>query len=376
MKRTLFPIVSLIIIGITYISLSSLNEAKQTTGDEYFFIKRQLIWLAVGLFAYLFGNTISLQVVKRIDRYLFYLFVFLLVLVLFPKLGVSSLGASRWLNFGFIGIQPTEFFKIVTIIFFSHLFTKNGLCSITNLLVYLVPPIVLILLEPNLSTAILICAIIFSLYYLSNANIVALFSLVTVSLVISLSLIVISPYRQKRLQTLMNPDPKNQQNYHINQIIYAISSGNWIGKGLGNSEQKYSYLPKIASDSIVAIIGEETGFLGITGIISLYLLLVISLLKTAQQITDHFGSLLISGVALWIAYQCLINLAAITALIPLTGVPLPFISYGGSSLISLLFALGLVNNVYRSHLIYLDSHKYAKDHNHHRQPSHPSHRTN
>jgi len=234
----------------------------------------------------------------------------------------------------------------------------------------------LIILEPNLSTAILISAIVISIYYLSGGQIISLFKLFIIGVLVTIILIFTSPYRLARFQTLVNPEAnESSTSYHRNQTILALASGGLFGKGFANSEQKYRYLPKISTDSILAIIGEETGFIGIVIIFILYLTLINYLFRLSKTLQNSFQSLLVSSIACWISYQCLINLAASAALIPLTGIPLPFISYGGSSLVTLLSAIGLVHNIEISNhtLVYSVHDRPKKNYRYHRIAPHSRH---
>jgi cell division protein FtsW len=305
-----------------------------------------------------------------------------LIIVLIPSIGNESLGARRWLDLGFMGIQPSEILKFTSVIFFSFLFSKEEKRNIKTLIIYLGIPFLLIILEPNLSTAILISAIVISTYYLAGGEIKSLFTLCVTFILISILLIFVSPYRFARFKTLIDPNQgQNTSSYHSNQIILALSSGGLFGKGFANSDQKYRYLPKISTDSILAVIGEETGFMGVVLIFAIYVYLIIYLLRLSQKISDPFQSLIVAGIACWIAYQSLINIAAIVALIPLTGVPLPFISYGGSSLFTLMSAIGLVRNIEKNNHLLLYSKSEAKPSedkkdNHYRNSSHSRSRIN
>jgi len=372
MKETksplLFLIFSLVFIGLIFISISSLGEASSTIGDKFFYIKKQGFWLILGLISFYTTSKIDIKIIKKYSFILYAASILGLILVLIPAFGNEALGARRWLNLGFTSIQPSEILKLTSIIYFSFLFSKKENLNIKNLVFYLGLPFILIIIEPNLSTAILISAIVSSIYYLSGGDIVPLFSIFSLILVISIPLIFLSPYRSARLKTFIEPQ-QNQEtsSYHSNQIILTLSSGGFFGKGFANSDQKYKFLPKISTDSILAVIGEEIGFIGIFAVLLVYLSLINYLLKFSQTIADPFQSLIVSGTACWIAYQSLINISAITALIPLTGVPLPFISYGGSSLITLFIAIGLVRNIEKNQKILLYSkseHSKKDDHNH------------
>lgn len=362
----------LLVVGLLFISLSSISQAYLTAGDKYFFIKKQLLWSGIGIFSFIIASKIKLDFLKKYSSVFFYLSLILLLLVLVPQLGNQALGARRWFNIGLVGVQPSEIFKLCAVIFFAKMFADDHTRNLKNLIIYLGFPVILIVLEPNLSTAILTAAIVITTYYLAGGEITSLFTLCLIALAASLILIVTSPYRLQRLNSLVNP--QSSSSYHSEQMILALTSGFITGKGLANSDQKYSYLPEVSTDSILAIIGEETGFLGCSAVIAVFFFLVLQIIKVGQVTSDPFSALLICGVAAWIGYQSLINIAAVVALVPLTGVPLPLVSYGGSSLVTVMFALGLVQNVANSSvLVYSDSREKPKKHRHHRHPSYPRH---
>jgi cell division protein FtsW len=201
------------------------------------------------------------------------------------------------------------------------------------------------------------------MFYLSGAKTLPILLTCLSFTGLAFVLVITSPYRLSRLQTLLNPED-SQNSYHSNQIILSLSSGGLFGKGFANSDQKYRFLPKISTDSILAIIGEEMGFLGTFTIIAIYVFLITHLIKASSLIKDQFSSLIISGTACWIAFQTLINIAAIANIIPLTGVPLPFVSYGGSSLTTLMIAMGLTYNIENKHGLLLYSDNDKKNHRH------------
>jgi cell division protein FtsW len=369
-SKLIYYVFSLSIIGLFFISISSLSEAL-AIGDKFFFLKKQSLWLLVSSIFFLIGSRINLNFLKKNSFNFYILANILLAIVLIPSLGNKALGARRWLSLGSIGgIQPSEIFKLSAILFFPFLFCQENYRTIKNLLVYLGIPCLLILLEPNLSTTVLIAAIVLTVYYLSNADYKSILSFTLISIAFFGLMSIAQPYRKARIQTLLNPDKnKTTSSYHSNQILYALSGGGLFGKGFANSNQKYKYLPKISTDSILAIIGEETGFVGITFIITLYLILILYLFKLSSQIKDNYQSLLVASVACWITYQSLINIGAIAAIIPLTGIPLPFISYGGSSLTSLFFSIGLVVNIEKSNQNLLNSLNDTKNSSHRNTPN-------
>lgn len=359
-------------VGLLFISSASLFEAEKTLGDPYFFLKKQLLWLALGLICLFISSRIKIDFIKNNCFRFYILCIIFLIIVLIPGIGIKVLGARRQIDLAFFNFQPSELFKLGAVIFFSYLFSLPEKRNLKNLAIYLLLPLALIIAEPNLSTTVMIAAIVICIYYLSGAEITSLFSVASIVILASLLLILLSPYRLARLKTLLNQQNDNNLNYHSEQLILSLASGGFNGKGFANSDQKYKFLPKISTDSILAIIGEETGFIGLSLISYLFLLLISRLIKISQIATDIFEKLLVSGIASWIAIQGLINFAAIVALIPLTGIPFPFVAYGGSSLISLFIAIGLVLNIEKkySQLLY-SKHDQESKNSYHRHPSHP-----
>lgn len=361
-------------IGLLFISSSSLFEAEKTLGDPYFFLKKQIIWLILGFICLFITSKIKLETLVNNSFRIYIVSIILLVLVLIPGIGLKILGARRQIDLGFFNFQPSELFKLASVIFFSYLFSLTEKRNLKNLAIYLGLPLILIILEPNLSTTVMIAAIVISIYYLSGAEILSLFSAGTIVTLLSALLIFISPYRLNRVKTLLNQQTDQNLSYHSEQMILSLASGGLSGKGFANSDHKYKFLPKISTDSILAIVGEETGFIGLTLITYLFLLLISRLIRISQVASDLYEKLLLGGIACWIAYQGLINFAAIVALIPLTGIPFPFIAYGGSSIITLFCALGLAINIENkySKLLYSKNDR-NQENNHHRHSHHTSH---
>jgi cell division protein FtsW len=364
----------LLLIGLIFISVSSISEATYTIGDKLYFVKKQLLWSCLGLFSFFIASKIKLESLKKWALPMFVVSLIPLSIILIPQFSNQTLGARRWLDLGIIGIQPSEILKFCSVIFFSKIFSQDATRNIKNLVVYLILPLILIILEPNLSTAILIAVIVITIYYTAGGEIFSLFALCSFAVIISLVLVLSSPYRIARFNSLFSlEDPGKSTSYHSNQMILALTSGHWTGKGFANSDQKYRFLPKISTDSILAVIGEETGFIGLSVIIYIYIYLADFIYKISQNTSDSFASLVAIGIGSWIAFQSLINISAVVALIPLTGVPLPFISYGGSSLITIMAAMGLIQNIQNHNLVYSNNRENKKNYHHHRHPSHTSH---
>lgn len=372
MKNSLLFVYALALsfIGLLFMSSASLFEAEKTIGDPYFFIKRQLLWLILGIIVMLITSKINLNLVKENSFRFYLLSTIFLILVLIPGIGVKVLGARRQIDLGFFNFQPSELFKLASVIFFSYLFTLPEHRNISSLFLYLGLPLILIILEPNLSTTLLIALIVTAIYFLSGAKITNLFLVGLILTVFAAIFIFTSPYRLNRVKTLLQQQNNQDLSYHSEQIILSLASGGISGKGFANSDHKYKFLPKISTDSILAIIGEETGFIGLVLITYLFLILISRLMRLSQVTKDDYEKLLVSGIAVWIALQGLINFAAIVALIPLTGIPFPFIAYGGSSLINLFAALGLAINIEKkySQLLYSNHDRHSKNSPHRHSP--------
>lgn len=344
-----FTIIGLGFFGLVAVFNASSVAAFRDFGNPYHFIQDQGVFLIAGF--------IIMSVVSFIDYHIWYrlavpmlLGVFVLLLAVFiPGIGVHALGAKRWINFGFFTLQPTELAKLVLVVYLSAWFSYSEKGRLLPFLVLLGILLGLIILQPDMGTAIIILLIAVALYFISGAPFLHFMGLIPVLVVSFIGLAIISPYRLARITTFLNhnSDPLGSS-YHVRQILIGLGSGGWFGVGLGKSRQKYAYLPEASTDSIFAIIAEEVGFVG-TLLFIFFLIFIISRIFTiARYAPDRLGQLLAYGVGIWFGIQVLINLAAMVALVPLTGVPLPLISYGGSSLLSLLTGFGIVLNISRS----------------------------
>ena len=269
-----------------------------------------------------------------------------MVLVLIPGLSNQTYGARRWINlFGFT-LQPTELIKLSLVIYLAAWLEKEK--PFWPYLVILGIILSLVMLQPDLGTSIVIILSAVLVYFASGAKLLKLILLGVVGSLSGAGLILLSSYRKARLLTFFNPsnDPLGSS-YHIRQALIAIGSGGWWGLGLGQSRQKYQFLPQVTTDSIFAIITEELGFIGATLLIIALFFFFFKALKLAKLAPDNFQRLLVVGIVSWIGLQAIINLSAMLSLLPLTGVPLPFISYGGSSLVVTLIGVGLLLNISR-----------------------------
>jgi len=340
----------LTIFGIIMVGNVSVLKAYQDFGDKFHYLRLQIYWALLGIGAFFVTSLLNYNFWKKVAIPLIIFSLITLILVLIPGIGTQALGARRWLGFGFFSFQPAELAKLSFIFYLSSFFSKKK--NIWPFLAILGILVGLIMLEPDLGTTVVLAATGLSIYFISGAPIFAIGLIALFSILSGIGLIITSPYRKERLLTFFDPsrDPLGAS-YHIRQVLIAIGSGGLFGVGLGQSRQKYEYLPEVTTDSIFAIIAEEIGFIGGVIILGLFLLLVWRGFRIAKEAPDEFGKLLAVGITSWIGFQALINLCSMVALVPLTGIPLPFISYGGSSLVLSLVAMGILVNISKQRVL-------------------------
>lgn len=282
--------------------------------------------------------------------------VVILLLVLVPGLGVSSYGAARWLKLGPLpAIQPSEFVKLAVIVGVAAWLSgpRERRTSLTKgilpLLVFVGLVGFLIMKEPDMGTTLVVMLTATTMMFLSGVGLHYILAMMGSGLAIGMTLITSGGYRSERLQSFLDPwsDPGGL-GFHIIQLLIAMGSGGLFGLGPGASRQKFFYVPSAQADGIFAILGEEVGFVGSVAVLLLFAAVVYRGVRIAQRAPDRFGALLAMGIVCWIAYQTLLNIAGITRTLPLTGIPIPFLSYGGSSLAATLAAVGILLNVSRA----------------------------
>jgi cell division protein FtsW len=333
-------------------SASSGNAALQVGGDPAGYLKRYLVIGAVGLAIMRFASRIDLNRVRELTPMLLMAAFGMLVLVLLPGFGVEVNGAKRWLGAGMLRFQPSEVMKIALVLYAAMLIAADprrvrSLHSLANPLFYVLAGACgLIMLQPDMGTDIVICATMGLLLIAAGAQPK---DLAKVAGVLALGVIVLSliePYRMARLTSFLHPnhDPSGA-GYQSQQARIAIGSGGLFGVGLGESVQKIHYMPEAHTDMILAVIGEELGLVGISVLATLYTGLIFVGLRAAKNSRDIYARLLAIGITSMLACQALLNFFAVLGMAPLTGVPLPFISYGGCNLIIMLAAMGLLINV-------------------------------
>jgi cell division protein FtsW len=357
---------ALVVIGLIFVYSSSFAIALAAYDDANYFLVRQTAAALIGLVA-MFG-------LMRFDYRHLRLFSPLLMLgavlgltaVLF--VGSDAYGARRWIGFGGLPpFQPSEFAKLALIIYISAWLASRGR-DVKSFALGLVPFIFLvgvvaglIIMEPDTGTAMIVVMTTAALFFLAGASLTHVFTLVAIGIVAGSLVILSGEYRVDRLFAFVSAeeDPAGV-GFHTLQLLIALGSGGVEGIGLGVSRQKFFYVPGAHTDGVFAIIGEETGFIGAVIVIALFAYLVYRGFRVAMNARDDFGCYLAMGVVCWIAFQSLINIGGITRSIPLTGIPLPFISYGGSSLVMIMAGVGVLLNVSR----------YGKDQSYVERPQH------
>jgi len=353
---------ALVVIGLIFVYSSSFAIALAEYNDVNYFLFRQLGAALIGLVAMFGLMRLDYRKLRLISPVLMLLAVLSLAAVLL--VGTEVNGARRWITLGGAPpFQPSEFAKLAVIIYISAWLASRGR-EVKTFALGLAPFILLvglvaalILMEPDTGTAAIVVMATVALFFLAGGSMTHVFTLAGIGLVAGLLLIVGGEYRADRILafTSAENDPSGV-GFHTLQLLIALGSGGIEGLGLGVSRQKFFYIPGAHTDGVFAIVGEETGFIGSMIVIVLFAYLIYRGFRVAMNARDEFGSYLAMGVICWIGFQALINIGGITRSIPLTGIPLPFVSYGGSSLIMIMAGVGVLLNVSR----YSQEHAYAE----------------
>lgn len=350
----IFSVVLLTSIGIIMVFSASQYSAGIRFDDDLHFLKSQLTWSILGFIVMTIVSNVHYKVFQKYARFLLILCILLLLAVFVPGLGVNANGATRWIGIGPLTIQPSEITKIGVIIFMADSLSKKKE-EIRTFSKGILPYILLagcicglIILQPNLSTSVVIAVIIFSMLFVAGINLKYVSGIGVVALPLLFALIFSADYRKDRFTTFLDPWADTAgDGYQIIQSLLAFGSGGLFGQGLGNGKQKLLYIPEPQNDFIFAHIGEELGLIGTTTILILFMLLIWRGIRIALYAPDMFSSLVASGVIFMIAFQVIINVGVATSLMPVTGMSLPFISAGGSSLVFLMAGIGILLNISR-----------------------------
>ena len=344
---------ALLVFGLVMLSSAGIAISQQRFGDSYYFFKHQLFYgVLPGLFLMFLVQKIDYHFWKKFAFLFFVVNLVFLVLVFIPGLGLNFQGASRWIKLGPFSFQPSEMLKLSLIIYLAAwLETKRekGTDFFEGFLPFLaIVGVVgfLIIKQPDMGTLGIVALIAMSVYFMSGARFHHLAAMFGLGALAFLALVKFESYRMSRLLVFLHPemDPRGI-GYQINQALLAIGSGGLFGLGLGHSRQKFNYLPEPVGDSIFALIAEEIGLIGAAALVLLFVVFAMRGLKIAKSAPDTFGRLVAIGVTCWVIFQALINISAISGIIPLTGITLPFISYGGTSIVFLMIGMGILLNI-------------------------------
>lgn len=342
------------LFGLLMISSASVVISYDQFGSNTVYLGRQALYFAIGFSTLIATSLIDYHFWKKYALGLLLITLLLLVAVHIPGIGPRVNGARRWIDLGPFLLQPSELLKAFIIVYLAAWFEKKG-PEIRSLTKAIMPfsalmgvIIILIMNQPDLGTALVVVAISTIMLLVAGASLTHIFAGLSLGSGLIFILIKSADYRWQRFLTFLHPSADLQgSGYQINQALIAIGSGSWLGKGFGQSIQKYLYLPLAQTDAIFAIIVEELGFVRVLIILIAFVYLSLKGYQIASSSPDKFGQLLATGITTWIIFQALVNIGGIMGLIPLTGIPLPFISYGGSSLLALLGSTGVLYNISR-----------------------------
>ena len=343
----------ILLFGLVMLFSASVAVGLERFGDSNFFIKRQLVALVIGLIGAYVAYKIDYHFWERWSLVILLATIVLLVLVLIPGIGASGQGAQRWIDLGIFGFQPSELVKLTLILYMAAWLSERGERAIQDVRLGFLPFVgvllviaFLIIRQPDLGTLIIISLIAVTMYFVGGANVKHVFTLLIGGGVAFGLAIFAAPYRLSRLLAFLNPsaDPQGA-GYHINQALLAVGSGGIFGLGLGHSRQKFFYLPEVTGDSLFAVIAEELGFVFSVLVIILFLLFFWQCIKIASASQDNFGRLVAIGIGIWVVLQAFVNIGAMLGVLPLTGLTLPLMSYGRSSLMVTVVAIGILLNI-------------------------------
>ncbi len=343
----------LVAFGILMVYSASYYSAELHYGDDMFFAKKQIIGAVIGLACMITISFVNYSILSKLRWWAMVISVVLLALVFIPGLGVTNYGATRWINLGITTIQPSEIAKFGFVIFASAYLSKNyeKVKKFTGILPVLLAggvTCLLIILEPNMSITICVALTMIVMLIVGGARFKHFLLIGVPMVILAVVLVLIEPYRLKRLLAFIDPWSSAQdEGFQLVQSLYAVGSGGWFGVGLFNSRQKYLFLPFAESDFIFSIIAEEFGFVGCVLLCLVYLVIILRGLKIARKAPNRFGCYLATGIVAIIALQLIINIAVVTGSIPPTGLPLPFISAGSTSLVVFMSAVGVLLNIDR-----------------------------
>ena len=347
-------IAALVIVGVVMVLSASSVLSLTNYGSAWYFFQRQLIWTVVAIVLFLVVARVDYHQWARLVRPMMAATIVLLVAVLVPGIGIYVSGSRRWVGVGPVTFQPSELAKLALLVYAADLLTRRAdelhdpRRVLRPLLLVLGVVGTLVFLEPDLDSTVLIAVIMGSVMVAGGIRVLHLAFLGGTGVAMSALLAVAAPYRRARVFTFLNPtaDASNA-GYQIVQSLIALGSGGISGVGLGASRAKWLFLPNAHTDFIFAVIGEELGLIGTMTVLGLFCAFAVLGIRVAQHAPDRFGMLLATGVTVWVVVQAAVNIGAVIGLFPVSGIPLPFVSFGGSSLVVTMIAVGILTNVAR-----------------------------
>ena len=359
MPRKLVPdmwlfgaVVALVSVGVVMVYSASAIIAADRFRDPYFFLKKQLFWAVLGFGCLWAAMTLNYRILERIMLPLLVVSLVLLVLVLVPPFSQEINGTRRWFRWGPVSFQPAELAKFSLVVYLAHFLTRRREV-VESFWLGLLPPLLvagsmagLVLLQPDMGSSLTLVVLVFCLLFLAGGRVRQMTLVAASALPLLAVAIYMAPYRMKRVMTFLDPwaDPRGS-GFQIIQSYLALGSGGLFGRGLGESKQKLFYLPEPHTDFVFAVLGEELGLLGAVSVIGLFGLLIWRGIRIGLGAPDPFGALLALGLTALLACQTLVNLGVVTGALPTKGLPLPFISFGGSALIMAMVSVGVLLNL-------------------------------
>ncbi len=343
------------LVGFGLVMVLDTSPVWQETGDMLRFLKRQGAWALIGTTLLIGAAYTPYRVLQRIATPLLVLSLAGLVLVLVPGIGTRTYGARRWIRFAGVGIQPSEIAKLALVMYLAQAMAMKGeelkdlRTGLMPLLSTALAVMALVLMEPDFGMTVLIGGAVFTMVLLGGARKRHLAALASAAVPAMVLAVVMEPYRWRRMMVFLDPwrDPQGES-WQITQSLVALGSGGWWGKGLGLGLQKLGYLPQASCDFVFSIVGEEMGLVGAVSVVAMFALVLWRGTRIAQAARDEFGHYLVMGITVMVSLQAVMHIGVVTACLPTTGISLPFVSLGGSSLVVNMLAIGFVLSVSRS----------------------------
>ena len=349
--------ISLLALGLVMVASASISVADRSLDNPFYYLQRQSVFVVLGLLAAFFVFRIRLVQWEKSGMALLGFALFLLVLVLIPGIGKSVNGSTRWISLGMFNLQVSEVVKLFMLIYVAGYLVRHGDAVRTSLIGFIKPMLLvglaglLLMLEPDFGATVVLMGTVLSMTFLGGVRFIQFASFLLLFGAAAVMLIVTSPYRMERLTSFMNPwaDPFDS-GFQLTQSLIAVGRGGWFGTGLGGSVQKLFYLPESHTDFLFAILAEEFGFIGVCTVIALFGVLfwrAFRIGKMAENSGNRFAAYVAYGIGVWLAMQAVINIGVNMGLLPTKGLTLPLMSYGGSSLVVVCMAIGLLMRIHQ-----------------------------